>query len=132
MLSSVDKDTPEKNIQSNFIIYCFKSEEEGNNQEEIQSNTTPDPGHHIGKWQNTQENMTHSGAFIVIHLFFNISLNDILYRACIHVCTIVLIVLSRIPHMGHKQTQRDRNATECVISPGRIVFYHKSLILQPK
>ena len=30
-----------------------KSRKEGKNQEPIQSSTTPDPGHRMGKWQNT-------------------------------------------------------------------------------
>ena len=35
------------------------SKEEGNDQESIQLNTTPDLGHHNGKVKKTQENMTH-------------------------------------------------------------------------
>ena len=31
------------------------SKEEGKCQKSIQSSTTPDPGHHTGKWQNTRK-----------------------------------------------------------------------------
>ena len=33
----------------------YKSKEEGKDQESIQSSTTPDPGHHMGKKHHTQE-----------------------------------------------------------------------------
>ena len=33
----------------NWTVYSFLSKEEGNNQESIQSNTTPDPRQHMGK-----------------------------------------------------------------------------------
>ena len=36
-----------------------KSKDEGKDQELIQSSTTHYPGHHIGKWQKTQENITY-------------------------------------------------------------------------
>ena len=32
----------------NWTVYSFLSKEEGNNQESIQSNTMPDPKHHMG------------------------------------------------------------------------------------
>ena len=38
------------------------SKEEGNDQESIQSNTTPDPGHHMGKCQKHKKNITHKRA----------------------------------------------------------------------
>ena len=31
------------------VSFGYQSEEEGKDQESIQSNTTPDPGHHMGK-----------------------------------------------------------------------------------
>ena len=35
--------------------FLFLSKEEGKCPESIQSNTTPDPGHHMEKWQNTRK-----------------------------------------------------------------------------
>ena len=40
------------NGKYNMSVYG-KSKKEGNAQESIEWSTTPDPGHHIGKWQNT-------------------------------------------------------------------------------
>ena len=43
----------------------YKSKQEGIDQESIQSNTTPDPGHYMGKWQKhtkTHENITYKRA----------------------------------------------------------------------
>ena len=35
--------------------------DEGKDQESIQLSTTPDPGHHMGKWQNTRELQIQAG-----------------------------------------------------------------------
>ena len=35
---------------------CINSKEEGRDQELIQSNITPDPGRHMGKWQTQGKN----------------------------------------------------------------------------
>ena len=37
-------------MQWNNLIELSNTEE-GKDQESIESNTTPDPGHHMGKWQ---------------------------------------------------------------------------------
>ena len=37
------------NLQCVEVVLYFKSKEEGKDQESIQSNSTPDPGHHMGK-----------------------------------------------------------------------------------
>ena len=41
------------NILMHLCYRCYKRMREGKDQESIQSGTTPDPGHHLGKWQNT-------------------------------------------------------------------------------
>ena len=37
-------------------VYQSQSIEEGKYLESIQSSTTPDPGHHMGKWQKHKKN----------------------------------------------------------------------------
>ena len=45
--------------QSCPLILTKQSKREGNDQETIQSDTTSEPGHHIGKLQKTQEKITY-------------------------------------------------------------------------
>ena len=37
------------NILMHLCYRCYKRKREGKDQESIQSGTTPDPGHHLGK-----------------------------------------------------------------------------------
>ena len=45
-------------LQNGFqanIVFNDQSKEEGKNQESIQLSITPEPGHRMGKWQNTRK-----------------------------------------------------------------------------
>ena len=55
------------NLLNFHIIVCALSKKVGNDQESIQSSTTPDPGYHMGK---THEQQRSYGDGIRIILFF--------------------------------------------------------------
>ena len=44
-------------IQYGRVGFSGQSKEEGKDKESIKSNITPDTGHHMEKWQKTQENV---------------------------------------------------------------------------
>ena len=53
------------------------SKEEGKDQESIQSSTTPDPGHWLGKWQKLQESQAES--LMSCDIIYNIKLFPMIY-----------------------------------------------------
>ena len=58
---NTNKNLPDDRMLHTVLTYPmtsfrgYKIKQEGKDQESIQSSTTPDPGHHIGKGQNTRK-----------------------------------------------------------------------------